>query len=130
YQNNTLIMDSLLGIKYNLSENSLDNFGFTKVNSSGSMTLYQNHYSSPLAILTRGVHKDVNISVNTLDNQTKLLNQISGQSLTYFHRQPSQLISGAKQFNQQVSGQSKSLQQSTVITYQVTIPERSQLYVS
>lgn len=129
YQNNTLIMDSLLGIKYNLSENSLDKFGFTKVNSSGSMTLYQNHYSSPLAILTRGVHKDVNISVNTLDNQTKLLNQLSGQSLTYFHRQPSQLISGAKQFNQQVSGQSKSLQQSTVITYQVTIPERSQLYV-
>lgn len=57
-------------------------------------------------------------------------NQLSGQSLTYFHLQPSQLISGAKQFNQQVSGQSKSLQQSTVITYQVTIPERSQLYVS
>lgn len=57
YQNNTLIMDSLLGIKYNLSENSLDKFGFTKVNSSGSMTLYQNHYSSPLAILTRGFTK-------------------------------------------------------------------------
>lgn len=130
YQNNTLIMDSLLGVKYNLSDSPITKFGFTKVTTSGNMILSQNHYSSPLALLTDGVYKDVNLSVNTLDNQTRLLNQLSGQSLSYFHLQPSHLVSGAKQLNQQVSGQASNFQQSTIITYQVSIPKHSQLYVS
>ena len=35
YQNNTIIMDSLLGIKYNLSEGPLNKFGFTKLKLAG-----------------------------------------------------------------------------------------------
>ncbi|NTS35809.1 YfhO family protein [Streptococcus pyogenes] len=130
YQNNTIIMDSLLGIKYNLSEGPLNKFGFTKLKTSGNTTLYQNHYSSPLAILTRNVYKDVNLNVNTLDNQTKLLNQLSGKSLTYFNLQPAQLISGANQFNGQISAQASDYQNSVTLNYQINIPKHSQLYVS
>ncbi|MGT2934970.1 YfhO family protein [Streptococcus castoreus] len=130
YQNNTLIMDSLLGIKYNLSQESLTKFGFINVKKSGNMILYQNNYSSPLAILTNNIYKDVNLSVNTLDNQTKLLNQLSGKSLSYYQLQPSRLISGAKEFNQRISGQTSDSEQTTIINYQVSVPKRSQMYVS
>ena len=39
YQNNTLLMDSLFAVKYNLSETSVDKFGFNYVDGSGNVSL-------------------------------------------------------------------------------------------
>ncbi|WP_269206392.1 YfhO family protein, partial [Streptococcus equi] len=77
---------------------------FSRIASSHHTTLYQNHYSSNLAILTDNIYKDVKLTVNTLDNQTKLLNQLSGKRLTYFQLEPSKLISNAQVFNGRISG--------------------------
>ncbi|HEL0619418.1 YfhO family protein [Streptococcus equi] len=130
YQNNTLIMDSLLGVKYNLSYHQLHKFGFSRIASSHHTTLYQNHYSSNLAILTDNIYKDVKLTVNTLDNQTKLLNQLSGKRLTYFQLEPSKLISNAQVFNGRISGEAAENTSTTIVHYQVTVPNHRQLYLS
>lgn len=59
YQNNTLLMDTLLGIKYNLSKESPMKYGFEKQDTKGSFTLYKNKNALPLAIRTdRNVYKE------------------------------------------------------------------------
>lgn len=132
YQNNTIIADSLFGIKYNLWSLNLNKYGFYQLNSEKSMRIYQNNNAAQLAILTDGVYKDTPFTVNTLDNQSNLLNALSGLNLTYFKRAPSQLLDkDAKSLNQRVAKRnSHSNKDSVTVTYQVTTPPHSQLYVS
>ena len=104
YQNNTLIADSLFGIKYNLSNFDLNKYGFNYIASEKTVRLYQNDYASQLAILTNGIYTNVDFTVNTLDNQTSLINALAGLNLTYFRRVPSQLSDNdAKSLNQRVA---------------------------
>lgn len=132
YQNNTIIADSLFGIKYNLWSLNLNKYGFYQLNSEKSMRIYQNNNAAQLAILTDGVYKDTPFTVNTLDNQSNLLNALSGLNLTYFKRAPSQLLDkDAKSLNQRVAKRnSHSNKDSVTVTYQVITPPHSQLYVS
>ena len=132
YQNNTIIADSLFGVKYNLWSLNPNKYGFYQLNSEKSMRIYQNNNAAQLAILTDGVYKDTPFTVNTLDNQSNLLNALSGLNLTYFKRAPSQLLDkDAKSLNQRVAKRnSHSNKDSVTVTYQVTTPPHSQLYVS
>ena len=132
YQNNTIIADSLFGIKYNLSNFDLNKYGFNHVTSEKTIGLYQNNNASQLAILTDGIYKNIDFTVNTLDNQTSLLNALSGLNLTYFKRAPSQLFDqDAKSLNQRVAKNvSNSNKDFVTITYRVIAPPHSQLYVS
>lgn len=129
YQNNTLIADSLFALKYNLTESSLNKFGFTFQKTSGQTSLYQNQYASQLAILTNGTYKDTTFTVNTLDNQTSLLNNLTGLSERYFSRLSAQLLSGQQLLNNRIN-LSNSQGSNNTVTYQVTVTEPSQLYVS
>ena len=88
YQNNSILMDSLFGVSYNLSSQNPQKFGFQKVNQSGKMSLYQNQYANQLAFLTADRYKDVNFDYLTLDNQKRFLNQLSGLELNYFSKIP------------------------------------------
>ena len=123
YQNNTIIADSLFGIKYNLSNFDLNKYGFNHVTSEKTMGLYQNNNASQLAILTDGIYKNIDFTVNTLDNQTSLLNALSGLNLTYFKRAPSQLFDqDAKSLNQRVAKNvSNSNQDFVTITYRSSL---------
>ncbi len=129
YQNNTLMMDSLFAVKYNLSETPVDKFGFTLDKTVGTSSLYQNLYASQLAILTNGIYKDVNFTVNTLDNQTNLINNLTGLSEKYYTRLPSQMISGGSLLNNRVTTTNDG-QITTSVTYTVSVPDSTQLYVS
>lgn len=129
YQNNTLLMDSLFAVKYNIAQTTINKFGFKLVDSSGSTSLYKNQNASQLAILTNGVYKDINFSINTLDNQTNLINNLTGLSKTYFTRAPSQLMKGGTLFNNLITATNNG-KINTSVTYQVTVPENTQLYVS
>lgn len=129
YQNNTLLMDSLFAVKYNLSETSVDKFGFNYVDGSGNVSLYENQYASQLAILTNGIYKDIDFSVNTLDNQTNFINNLTGLSEKYFTRLASQLTGGANLLNNRVTTTNDG-QLTTSATYQVTVTANTQLYVS
>ncbi|WP_178085816.1 YfhO family protein, partial [Streptococcus ruminantium] len=69
YQNNTIIADSLFGIKYNLATSDPNKFGFMLHQSKDNISIYENRFHQELAMLTEGVYKDVNFTNLTLDNQ-------------------------------------------------------------
>ncbi|WP_288962201.1 YfhO family protein [uncultured Streptococcus sp.] len=129
YQNNTLLMDSLFAVKYNLSETDVNKFGFHYLDNSGNISLYENQYASQLAILTKGLYKDVDFSVNTLDNQTNWMNNLTGLSEKYFTRVPSQLSGGANILNGRVTT-SNDGQLNSHADYNLTVAPNTQLYIS
>lgn len=129
YQNNTLLMDSLFAVKYNLSETDVNKFGFHYLDNSGNTSLYENQYASQLAILTNGLYKDIDFSVNTLDNQTNWMNNLTGLSEKYFTRVPSQLSEGANILNGRVTT-SNDGQLNSHADYNLTVAPNTQLYIS
>lgn len=129
YQNNTLLMDSLFAVKYNLSETDVNKFGFRYLDNSGNTSLYENQYASQLAILTNGLYKDIDFSVNTLDNQTNWMNNLTGLSEKYFTRVASQLSGGANLLNGRVTT-SNDGQLNSHADYNLTVAPNTQLYIS
>lgn len=129
YQNNTLLMDSLFAVKYNLSETDVNKFGFRYLDNSGNTSLYENQYASQLAILTNGLYKDIDFSVNTLDNQTNWMNNLTGLSEKYFTRVASQLSGGANLLNGRVTT-SNDGQLNLHADYNLTVAPNTQLYIS
>nr|WP_235925334.1 YfhO family protein [Streptococcus catagoni] len=130
YQNNTIIMDSLLAVTYNLSEDQINKYGFEKIDSSDKTKLYQNTNASSLAILTKQPYINRKFSVNTLDNQTKLLNQLSGKNYTYFQEQNNKLLGKNNYINNRLTSKAAKDSKDTIIHYQVSLPKDSQLYIS
>lgn len=132
YQNNTIIADSLFGVTYNIANEDVDKYGFNPVDYSGPLTLYQNKNASQLAILTNGIYKNVNFSINTLDNQTYLLNNLSGLKQNYFTRlsSQSQALSKPALLNNRVTATASAGESTAKITYQVQVPANQQAYVS
>ena len=51
------LMDSLFAVKYNLSETDVNKFGYSCIDTSNNMSLYENQYACQLALLTNGVYK-------------------------------------------------------------------------
>lgn len=86
YQNNTLLMDAIFGIRYNITDVMPNKFGFSKLATSDQLSLFENANASQLAILTEKPYQDIELTNLTLDNQTKFVNQLSGLDLTYFSR--------------------------------------------
>ncbi|AHY16789.1 YfhO family protein [Streptococcus iniae] len=131
YQNNTLIADSLFAVKYNLTHSShLDKYGFRFISDSGHTKLYQNQNATHLAILTDKPYQDLAFSVNTLDNQTQLLNQLSGQELTYFTEIETELVSKIKPINKRFTVKAEKDSHDSKVSYRVKSPQNSQLYLS
>lgn len=130
YQNNTLIADSLFGIKYNLSTTDPLKYGFYYITSEGSMSLYENSYASQLALLTTEPYVDFELTNLTLDNQTNFLNQITGLDLQYFSSIPILSSQNTSELDERVTVNAQEGQENATATYTLTIPANSQLYVS
>lgn len=139
YNNNTLLMDSLLGIKYNLTkEDDALKFGYSPVQKSGEYTLYQNDYVLPLGILT----DDRIYQEDAVDNQTKLINHLAGQDEndSMFTFTEAKVVD--KQnilIDYQVMGENnieiakynrEDKEQSMKVTYEVEVPANKQAYLS
>lgn len=74
YKNNTLLMDALVGIKYNIAKKNPSKYGFHKVASKGDFSLYKNRFALPLGFLT-----DERIyEQGAVSNQTELFNYLAG----------------------------------------------------
>lgn len=129
YQNNTIIADSLFAVKYNLSQSDPQKFGFTKEKTSNDTSLYKNTFALPLGILTNDIYRNVNFTVNTLDNQASFLNQLSGLSETYFQRLNKQPLTSLTTLSNTINLKPDQ-SNITKISYQVTIPSHQQVYVS
>jgi putative membrane protein len=132
YQNNSIIMDSLLGVKYNISTNNPQKYGFSSIKTKDNLTLYENRNANSLAFLTNSIYKDVKFNHLTLDNQTHFLNQLSGLNLKYYHRLFSLKTHNVKQVgNRIVAEVDKNGHDSFAsVTYTLEVSANSQVYLT
>ncbi|KXT76106.1 ABC transporter, permease protein [Streptococcus sp. DD12] len=132
YQNNTLLMDSLFGIRYNISQQNPEKFGFTLKEQSNNLYLYQNDYANSLAIMTDRPYQDVSFNLNTLDNQSSLVNQLTGLNLQYFTRLTSTLHESSNVIDNNgfVTVKKPVNDIYTTVTYTVNVPAERQVYLS
>ncbi|HGF1449921.1 TPA: YfhO family protein [Streptococcus suis] len=130
YQNNTIIADSLFGIRYNLDETNPEKFGFLFEKSTDTISLYENQYAQGLAILTEGVYTDFDLTKMTLDNQTNFLNQLTGLDLRYFYPISILASSNTEVLENRVTVNQVDGQEMASATYTLHVPANSQVYLN
>ncbi|MDW8751279.1 YfhO family protein [Streptococcus suis] len=130
YQNNTIIADSLFGIKYNLATTDPNKFGFSLYNSTDSISLYENSFHQGLAILTNQVYKDVKFTNLTLDNQTNFLNQLAGVNHKYYYSIPITSSQYATELGNRITVNKVAKETSAKVSYTFTVPANSQVYLN
>lgn len=108
YENNTLLMDSLIGMKYNISKQPLSKFGFEEIKKSGDYRLYENNYALPLGILTDDkIYED-----GAVATQATLFNHLAEKDEDYF------TFEDLKQINStNVEESFEKINQTTLVTY-------------
>lgn len=126
YANNSILADSLFGIQYNISENSIDKYGFQVVYQKDNLTLYENQYSLPIAFASQSVYNDVKFTEHTLDNQASFLNQLADVNFDYFSPIPYEKTENTDDLISVTS----SSNEDAAIQYQIEVPENSQVYLS
>ena len=126
YANNSLLADSLFGIQYNISETSLDKYGFQEIYQKDHLTLYKNQLSLPIAFATQSIYTDVNFNNHTLDNQALFINQLANLNLDYF----SQIASDKTDTSDGLTSITGSANEDAKIDYQIEVPQNSQVYLS
>ncbi len=126
YANNSILADSLFGIQYNISENTIDKYGFQDVYQKDNLTLYENQYSLPIAFASQSVYNDVKFNEHTLDNQASFLNQLANVDFDYFSPIP---YDKTENTDDLISVTSSS-NEDAAIQYQIEVPENSQVYLS
>lgn len=129
YANNSILADSLFGIQYNISENSIDKYGFQVVYQKDNLTLYENQFSLPIAFASQSVYNDVKFNEHTLDNQASFLNQLANVNFDYFSPIPYEKTEKIENTNDLISVTSSS-NEDAAIQYQIEVPENSQVYLS
>ena len=130
YQNNTIIADSLFGIKYNLATSNPNKYGFSLSQSLDTISLYENSFSQGLAILTDGVYKDVKFTNLTLDNQTSFLNQLTGLSQKYYYSLKDIESQNTIELGNRMTVNKVEIEDAAKATFIVAIPANSQVYLN
>lgn len=136
YANNTLLMDSLLGIKYNITKSSPLKYGFDFIDASGEFRLYQNQNALPLGFMTSASVLDFQpYKADNLSNQTALMNALSEHNEQYFHFiEP--IVETSNNMNISTRNDGRTIfseiekEQGKSITFYAEIPANTQAYFS
>lgn len=135
YPNNTLLMDSFVGIKYNLTENDPLKYGFSPIGRSGKFSLYENEFALPLGFLAEKDIYQVQQPVNdNLGSQRNLFNALSQLDQNYFtFYQPTVTAENNVVIQRNGGNVTYSEKQHNVakdITWTVNVPANTQAYLS
>lgn len=135
YPNNTLLMDSVVGIKYNISKQDPLKYGYASVGKAGKYTLYENSNALPLGFLADQTIYSVDQPENdNLSSQTNLFNALASTNETYFKfYQPTVIAENNVTTEKNGTGVTYKEKQSNVakdITWTVTVPAHTQAYLS
>lgn len=135
YQNNTLLADALIGIKYNISNQLVPKFGFKNSFANERYQVYENQYALPLGILTNSQLYQTKFPKNdNLGAQRNLFNALSGLDQSYFSFITPEIteMNNTKiiQNGQQMTFQEIEQNKGKIITWKVRIPARTQAYLS
>ncbi|WEV60562.1 YfhO family protein [Streptococcaceae bacterium ESL0729] len=131
YPNNTLLGDGIFAIKYNITSNlQASKYGFEDTDFD---KLKVNNLALNPAIFVAGGYEDVELINNdVLENQTKMLNKLSGLDLDYFTSQAKEdeTISGnISASDSRVTLRKKDSETELSFTYSIMAPARKQLYL-
>lgn len=126
YANNSILADSLFGIQYNISDSSIDKYGFKDIYQKDNLILYENQFSLPIAFASQSVYNDVKFNEHTLDNQASFLNQLADVNFDYF----SPIPYGKTENTDDLISVTSSSNEDAAIQYQIEVPENSQVYLS
>lgn len=130
YANNTLLADTLVGMKYNLSKNDLNKFGYKRIADSGEYILYENQYALPLGVLTdEAIYGD-----QAVNNQTELFNQLSDMEGELFSFGEATLVQSENaivtETEETISIGEQEASLAKQVTWLVTVPAKTQAYLS
>lgn len=138
YPGNTLLMDSIFGVKYNINQNQPVKYDFNTISSKdNSSALTENQNALGLGFMVPGGYHDVTLSNDSdryLSNQTKFVNALAKVKLNYF----TQIYTSSEHTENKISGTTdyvtlanKTGQTGDVaVTYEITAPAQSQFYIS
>ncbi|MDR3156848.1 MAG: YfhO family protein [Lactobacillales bacterium] len=136
YDNNTLLMDSLMGVKYNIDKGcSLDKYGFVKQTQTNNYRLYKNLNALPLGLKTSDrIYSIFNMLTDNLYNQRCLFNTLADMNESYFSFVEPKIESKhnanlADSVNK-VTYQEITADISKVVDYKVKVPAKMQAYFS
>ncbi|MBL1228394.1 YfhO family protein [Enterococcus sp. BWB1-3] len=135
YPNNTLLMDALMGIQYNLSKDNPLKFGYTETARSGEYGLYENSYALPLGFLANESIYDIEQpETDNLTSQSNLINALSQQQQNFFTFY-TPIITNQQNVKIEENASSVTYRetQSNVakeITWTVNVPANTQAYLS
>lgn len=134
YGNNTLVMDSILGIQTNLALQPIDKFGFRTEARSGKFYVSKNQYALKNGIVVerkRAENKKLSKTDN-LGNQNQLLSLVAHTSVTkqLFKSFPVQLISSTSQITKAGLKFKKLENGKQSLELLTTVPKNQQAYLS
>ncbi|WP_339101812.1 YfhO family protein [Candidatus Enterococcus clewellii] len=132
YLNNTLLMDVISGIKYNLTKEDMHKFGFTKQAESGEYALYSNAYAMPLGVLTNEqVYEEGKVR-----SQTSLFNQLAEKDFEYYTFMEPELVELDNVKLEKSEGlvtyraKDEEKYSKKIVTWEAVIPAGKQAYLS
>lgn len=134
YANNTLLMDSLTGIKYNIAREDSLKFGYKKIGTHGDFSLYENENTLPLGILTdEGIYKE-----GAVETQATLLNHLAEMNEDFFTFKEIELRSTKNvqidkdkiNVTDVVTYSPKNWEEPIELEWTVEVPAKKQAYVS
>ncbi|MGG5365997.1 YfhO family protein [Enterococcus sp. DIV0240a] len=135
YANNTLLMDSFTGIKYNIAKDGFSKYGFQQLAQSGDYTLYKNRNALPLAFTAPLSINDIEQPLtDNLTSQTNLINGLSGLNQQFFtFYEPT----FKNQVNTKITNNGSTVTYGEVepnqpkdVTWEVHVPANTQAYLS
>ncbi|MFV0555976.1 MAG: YfhO family protein, partial [Lactovum sp.] len=133
YPGNTLLMDSLFSINYNINyARQPQKFGYDPFAGSSS-TVTKNFYSQSIGIFVPNKYQDATLlPEDTLTNQTNFINALSQSENTFFE----QLFVSKQNASGYISNQSghitvtqENKKKTISLSYQLKIPANSQVYI-
>lgn len=137
YANNTLLMDSLFGVRYNISKMPINKFGFTQYSNDKGYYMFKNENALPLGILTDAKINAFKVKKNdNLGTQTSLYSQLADSQNTYFtSTQPT--IQSTDNVTEVTDPNTNNITYTAIkkdvdkkITWQVHVPANKQAYMS
>ncbi|MDR2975680.1 MAG: YfhO family protein [Streptococcaceae bacterium] len=133
YPGNTLLMDSIFDVQYNINDYQPSKYGFTSL-LKGPDDLSKNSYAQSLGIFVSGQYQDATmVPGDALLNQTNFVNALSNSSRQYFkqiYSSSEKSVGKVQNYSNSVSIQrDKSSDKPISVTYQLKVPANSQAYI-
>ena len=135
YMNNTLLMDSLMGVRYNVAEKNPQKYGFKKIAKAGKLYLYENKNALPAGIIAKGDITKFKMSYNNpLIGQKNFLEGLTGQKYDDLYTEITPKLVGVRNIvspkpkAKTISLPKNSTNTPRYLEYEVTIPAGMQAY--